>query len=433
MKLLDRRRLLQRLGAGLGASFLLPTARGLLREALGAAPARKRFIVFVYSNGLHATRYRSQPRSETDFDLREIFKPLEPYKRDLLVMEPLFNPASVNLHGNYANALTVMGKSYSAFGGVSLDRYIAQKIGAGDPFSSTNLAHWYRNGAPHVSADGPDKPFPAEWNPLRAHQTMFAGGGSGAPGKDAAALLAEDRSVLDALTADIGRLNGRLGGPERAKLDQYLASVRALETQMTGLVKAQGGCGDPSAPTVAAAANDFKIGNEVLDEVIRAFVHVTFNAQACGLTRVSSISFSARGEPHHLYRFLGDTIGHHKQCHDRNDPMIAKIDTYVVSQMAEMWRRLKTVPEGSGTMADNSLLLLVNTGGGVHHGGAGNHCLVTLGSAGGALRTGRYLSFANDKRCVSDVFCSLATAMGVPTSKFGDPAACKGPVPGLLV
>jgi hypothetical protein len=163
---------------------------------------------------------------------------------------------------------------------------------------------------------------------------------------------------------------------------------------------------------------------------MKAYGDVTFNAQQCGLTRVSIVFFSAGFEPHHLYKFLGDTIGHHKQCHDNNDAMIAKIDSYVVSQVADMWKRLKAAPEGNGSMADSSLLMLVNTGGGVHHGGAGSHAMVLVGSAGGAIKSGRYLSYAKGKHCIGDAYASIATAMGVPTEKFGDKSV--GPLPGLL-
>jgi hypothetical protein len=97
-----------------------------------------------------------------------------------------------------------------------------------------------------------------------------------------------------------------------------------------------------------------------------------------------------------------------------------------------VWERLKTFSEGNGTMADSTLMVMTNMNGGPHHQGGGERYFVMLGSAGGAFKTGKYLSFAKGSRpFTGDLFTSIVNAMGVPDAKFGDPTATKGPLAGL--
>jgi hypothetical protein len=125
------------------------------------------------------------------------------------------------------------------------------------------------------------------------------------------------------------------------------------------------------------------------------------------------------------------TVDHHRICHGSGtDAAIAKVDQHFCSLVAHLWQRLKSVPEGNGTMADNTLLVWINSGGGLHHGGHNNHAVVLLGG-GGSFRTGRYLSYPAMRHCISDVYVSIAHAMGVDIKTFGDPMHCKGPLPGL--
>ena len=438
---LGRRAFLASLGLGSGVLLLDLCRRSLVKEARGAAgPPQRRFVLFVNGNGLHQERYRATVRSESDFDLPPSLAPLAPYKQDLLFVSPLYNPHNQEFHGNGWATLSMMpsvrtggdefGPFYAIPSGVSLDRFLAREISADTPFSSINLGLLESNDfVPHVSSDGPGRAYPAERSPVRAYARLF-GALLPTPGIPTEKLLEQNRSLLDLVQGDIQRTMGRLAGPERAKLDQYLESIRALELRLGRLGGAQAACSGFAAPAARLHKLQASRG-AVQPEVIQAHVELASNALQCGLTRVAAISIHGNSYALNHYEFLGDTRGHHQSCHDDNKETLTKIDAFVASQVGALYGRLRAVPEGAGTVADSSLLLWVNTGGGTHHNGWNTHGAVLLGRAGGTLRTGRYLTYGPQEHSLGDLCVSVANAVGAPIQSFGDPTHCKGPLPGL--
>jgi hypothetical protein len=219
-------------------------------------------------------------------------------------------------------------------------------------------------------------------------------------------------------------MNARLAAPEKAKLDQYLESLRTLETQLGQRAMASG-CAKGTRPTAEQGAA--KLG-----DVMSAHTDVILAAQKCGLTRISHILFEGMEGPHIVYDWLNDPRNHHDDHHAGDMVMCQKIATWWMSQINRMVDGLAATPEGTGTMLDNSIVMFVNTCGGAHHRGQNTHAAVMIGGAGGALKTGRYLTFAEGKYCMSDLYVSLANLMDVPITTFGDPSVCKGPLPGLV-
>jgi hypothetical protein len=420
-----RRRFFEGLGLGAGATLLAPMARGLIGQALGQAPRRKRLVVFTFANGLEQNRYKRAVRGPADYDLSPIFTALAPYKKDLLIVEQLTNPAGANLHGNYNETLT------AHLGGPSIDRAVGRAIGASDPFPSTHITLNSFRKPVHWSTDGGGKTFPGEWNPLRQHAKLF--GQSAAPGvpADPNALFVRDKSVLDVIAGDITRLQGRLAGEERRKLDQYLESVRGFEQQLKQLAneRAMAGraCSNATPPGVKNDA-DFNTGGQVVPEVVRALIDVSVNGLMCGLTHVIHLGITGGSEPAHEYKFLGSTKDHHGACHDRVIPLLEKIDTFHFGEVAHVWKRLRELPEGDGTMADNTVVMVVNGGGGRHHSGSGIHPIVLLASAErGPFKTGRFLTLPT-RRYLGDLFFTVANAVGADLKAFGDPAHATGHV-----
>lgn len=433
MRLLGRRNFLASMGLGAGAPLLGAMFERLLPEALGApSPGRRRFLLVTHGGGLLEESYTCPARSETDFDLTPVLAPLAPYKKDLLVLSKFFVPFDKRLHGNQFAVLSMMPSSdqdHGNFagrpaGGISIDRHLAGKIGAQDAFSSLSQGIDEHAGfAPTLSADGPGKEHPAIGNPVKAYERYFAKLVPGGNGPDAATLLAENKSLLDGIRSDVARMNARLGAPERAKLQQYTDSLRGLERRLTQLAQAQPTCGTPTKPVVDSANLD--------PEVVSAHIDVAFQAHQCGLTRVSHLSIHGFSSPHNQYRWLGDTQGYHDCHHANNRAMIDKIATYVFSKVAQLAALLASSREGDGSMLDNSLVVFVNVCGGKHHDGHDTYSVVTVGRAGGALRTGRFVRYAPKTHTLADVWVSCLNAMEVQDRTFGDPQHCKGPLPGL--
>lgn len=434
MHLIGRRDFLAAMGLGAGSPLLGCIFDRLLPEAMGAVnPGRKRFLMFTHGGSLLEQDYTCVVRSPTDFDLTPVLAPLQPYKQDLIVLSKFYVPFDKRLHGNQYAVLSMMASSNQNYGepygrppgGISFDRFLANQIGGKDAFSSIAQGlHDGKNPAACLSADGQNKEFPAIGNPIEAYDRYFGNGVPGGSTQDTQALLAQDRSVLDAVRGDIARMSSKLATPERAKLDQYLESLRGLERQLGELAKGQTTCEKPAKPTTSS--------DRISVATVDAHLSVQFAAHLCGLTRVSHFSLHGYGSPHHAYSWLGDTTGYHLCHHNSNRAMILKIETWVMTKVAELAGRLAKTAEGNGSMLDNSLLMFLNTCGGKHHNGSDTYSIQTLGRAGGALRTGRYLSYGIGAHSLADPYVAFANALDVPIKTFGNPAHCKGPLPGLL-
>jgi hypothetical protein len=425
-----RRKFLAGLGLGAASPLLSSLAGSLLSEAWGqVAKARfQRLFVFVGSNGL-LERFTtpSAVRGEKDFDLGPVYQPVAAHKARMTIIQPLFVPHSRDLHGSQTSTLTVMPStqpSASHFrgppGGISIDRFIGKKIGAGDAFSSTAVGRGIS-----VSADGPNQTFPLILSPPKAFQTYFGGAlpapGGGTEGGFVPDFIARDKSILDVLRADAGRLNARLASPERAKLDQYLESLRGLEKQISTRGAAQTSCQKPASPTTDAPP---------LNQAIEQLIDLTFVKHRCNLTHVTYISFEGMEGPHIKYDWLNDPRNHHDDHHASDIPAVQRIATWKFSMMARLADQLAKAPEGNGTMLDTSLLVMLNTGGGMHHRGFDKHPAVLLGGPAGS--GGRYMKLPEGKHCLSEAYVAIANLVGAQTDKFGDPKYCPGPLPGLI-
>jgi hypothetical protein len=444
MHIIGRRNFLAGLGLGAGSHLLGSMFRPLLAEAQGQ-PARKHLFLFTAANGLLERFYTCPSRSETDFDLGPAYEALVPYKARLVVASKFFNPYSKALHGNQMATLTVMespdrgaAQQRGGPGGISIDRLIGKAIGAGDPFSSTAVGctQLRTGGDPNralcVSADGLKQPFPAFGSPAVAFREWFGAKLPGAPGgmtpETFERTLGKNRSFIDLIAADVTRMKARLGGPERAKLDQYLESLAVVEKEAGQRTQVQAGCTGVMPPALAAGkgAVDEGLDPEVLDR----HIDVTHAAHMCGLTRVSHISIEGMEGPHAKYSWLGDPKNHHDDHHANDNAILQKIVAYWFSKMARLADLLAKTPEGGGTMLDNSVIVFINTCGGAHHRGHESHPLIMLAGEKSGLRGGRYLKY-ND-RCISDAYVSLANVfLPTPIATFGNPAVCKGPLPGF--
>ncbi len=434
MILLKRRGFLQAMNLGAGSSLLAPLFATLLPEAVGAAPgSRKRFVLLTHGGGLPVNRYTCSARSRSDFDLNAQMTALEPHKKQMVLVSPLYCPHDKKQHGNQFATLSMMPSSnqdygdYKGFppGGISIDRFLGRELGKTDAFDSTVQAI-SENGsdAINLSANGKDQPYPGIGSPKKAYEKFFVQN-MVPKGVSADTIIAQNKSVFDFIRGDVKRMNSRLGSNEKAKLEQYIGSIQGVEKQLATLAQSQAmTCALPTQPNF----DDEGLSEKVID----AHIAVMCAAQRCGLTRVSHFSIHGFSSPHNPYGWLGDSIGFHNNHHDSNNGLIDKIVSYVYSRVATVVDAFKSTPEGGGTMLDNSLIAFLNTCGGSHHDGHDTYSAFLFGSAGGAMKTGQYISYPPKEQSLGALWFTVAKAMGSTATVFGDPAHCKGPLPGVL-
>jgi hypothetical protein len=436
---LVRRRFLASLGLGAGAHLLAPMTRGLVSEALGNTP-RKRFILFTSSNGFPSFHHAQTARSATDFDLNNVMQPFAPFKRELTIINNLHCPFDVTLHGSNHGGTTntqspgarhAQHDIYYTPGGPSIDRFIAQRVGMQDRFSSLLLGPAYSAGGGGTSAacsDGPGKGFSGYAHPMKAYDAIFRGLKPGQSAQDAASLLAQDRSALDAIRADIARLSGTLAGPEKARFDQYLESLRALERQL-GAAATTPAC-KAELPKLGTCVPSKNANDDISREGVASLAQIGVTAMRCGLTHVLHMAILSFGGPQVSFCWI-HPITEHNYHHENIRSALDAAALFKHNTWAAIWKGLRDTPEGNGTMADSAVGVYFNVCGGAHHRGSRNMPAVILGNAGGALKTGRYHRFPEGKYATGHLWLTIANAVGVKVDSFGSATHSRGGIPEL--
>src|SRR2546425_4277980 len=123
------------------------------------------------------------------------------------------------------------------------------------------------------------------------------------------------------------------------------------------------------------------------------------------------------------YPFLGVREGHHSASHNNNSDDYERIARFHLGQLAYLAARLDSMPEGNGTVLDNSCLMwLSNMWIGRKHDNT-RLPLVLAGGLGGTLRTGRtldYIEAGDENRKMCSLYLSIMDRMGVKLDRFGD-------------
>ncbi|MBC8073300.1 MAG: DUF1552 domain-containing protein [Deltaproteobacteria bacterium] len=463
----SRRALLSSLGAS--AAFL-PLLHAT-RSHGGVPEFPKRLVVIAWPNGVHGDDY-AQPAywpsgGEHDFviDASNPHAPLLPlveHRNDIILLGGIDYRNQIEKGGGGGHAAlpfmftgtggapidgTISDGVPMSAGGPSVDQFIASGLQAQAqlPFHSLVLQPTRQDGLDrYLSFSGPpiggqpNAPQP-EYDPVALFDTLFAGGVTEPAAL--AKLRAERRSVLDHVYGDLMRMQPRLGSEDRSKLDGHMNAIRELEQQL----EASGSCQVPSAPP----RGDYEtyIANPNLPEIMALQMDMLTIALACDMTRVGSMlwtnstnlnvtffwlgdEFTDPGEPQENAGFDGPYRHHHEISHndevdEQHTRMKNQVDQWFVSQLAYLLTKMKSIPEGDGTMLDNSVVVFANcqrTGGG-HH--IEDVPWILAGGCGGYFETGRLLRWAGGTAGQgvpqNGVLVALCNAMGMPVETFGDP------------
>jgi hypothetical protein len=217
-------------------------------------------------------------------------------------------------------------------------------------------------------------------------------------------------SVLDHVVNEAKRLETRLGVSDRAKLGEYLTSVRAVETQVANTTTQSCGPGTNRPPATAPTDGP---------TLTKLHVDLLITALQCDATRVATFMLGNGGNSCFTsFPWLGITGDHHGIAHAGTAASLSKIDKWEIEQLAYFCEKLDAIDDGGGaTMLDNSVVFLsseIDTGNGHTQINKG---IVVVGGAGGKLKTGRHVKYNGDPQ--ANLFISLLNAMGVPATTFG--------------
>jgi hypothetical protein len=264
----------------------------------------------------------------------------------------------------------------------------------------------------NLSWSSPTTPLPAEAHPRIVFESMFGEGGSKA---DRQAALRKKASLLDWFNEDIARLNRKLGPGDRARVSQYLDTVREVERRIQ---KAEADAADNPLPDL-----DRPVGvPAAYADHARLMFDLQVLAMQGDVTRVITFQL-ARETSNRTYPEIGVSDPHHPLSHHGNDPekiaRMAKINQFHVSLFAEFLGKLKATPEGNGTLLDHSLYLY---GSGIGNPNIHDHTNLPILVAGGAaagMKGGRHIKYDKPKP-LANLHLTLLDKVGVHLDSFAD-------------
>lgn len=417
-RMIHRRTLLRGCGAAMG----LPLLEGMSRlHGSQATTTPSRAVFFYVPNGVVQETWRLD-QAGTDFEWSPTLEPLAEMRDKVSVYSNLDRVKVAGTDG-HAQASTCWLSSAApdelSPAGYPLkktvDQIIASETGKSTPFRSLELScnpfqdnresiyfdniSWFGHGHVARSMRDPEKVF----------RRLFQ-------------VKPETRanSVLDLVMEDARSLRPQLGSLDRQKLDEYLQSVRSVETQIARLKDRRVAIERlrPQAPTVP--------WTELRrDQYIQLMGDLIILALRADLTRVASLMVAPErwGTPQMVHGLFESPIVHHSMTHAQNDPQVRRklslLDRYHVEQFASLVAKMDAVKEGTGTLLDS---LLFTFGSGLSSGKTHVYSdlpIVIAGGGNGNATPGRHLR-SPEGTPVANLWLAMARAMGVSLERIGD-------------
>ncbi|MBI4471166.1 MAG: DUF1552 domain-containing protein [Acidobacteria bacterium] len=428
---LSRRKLLKGAGATLALPLLDAMAPAL--TALHQTPAKPavRFGAVYVPNGVIPGKW-FPTGAGTEFEFTPTLKPLEPYRDHLLVFSgldslppPFPGERQINNHADASTRfLTDTTPARVLRAGISIDQVAAKVLGQETSLPSLEIALESVDSGTTcdggrsciytgtISWTGPHSPLPMEHDPSAAFERLF-GDSSNTDLAARRARMRKKNSILDAMMAEVARLQKRIGPEDRTKVSGYLESVRDLERRIQRAMEH-----NAAMPVVDRPAGI----PEAFAEHARLMFDIQLLAYQADVTRVVTFmlgrEFSGRTYPE-----IGVPDAHHPISHHQRNPVrmdkCAAINHYHVSLFSYFVEKMKNTPDGDGSLLDHSAIIY---GAGMSEGNGHvptNLPILVLGSAGGQLKGGRHIKAAPSTP-LANLHVSLLNKLGVPVESHGN-------------
>ena len=429
-KALPRRTVLKGLGVTLALPMLdamVPAVSALAQTA--AAPIRRLGYVYI-PMGMNAVAWTPATEGRIS-ELSPSLAPLMPHLDHLTVMTNLEirnayttgNHASANCAFlSCARAKRTEGTDYEL--GITADQLAARAIGRQTAVPSLELgtdliaqvgncdngyACAYQN---NLSWSSPTTPLPAEADPRVIFERLFGDGGTPSERR---AELRRNSSILDWMRSDLARLQRELGAGDQTRVTQYLDSVREVERRIQTAERQAATTVDPEASRPASVPAEW-------EDHVKLMFDLQVLALQSDLTRVITFQL-AREASTRTYPHIGVPEPHHPVSHHTNDPdklaKLAKINAYHALLFSYFVDRLRSTPDGPGTLLDHSLVLYGSGMGNPDIHDHSNLPIVVAGGGGGTVKGGRHIRYAQPTP-LANLHMTLLDKVGVRVDRFAD-------------
>jgi hypothetical protein len=420
---------------GVGVSMALPLldsmipARTLLAQTAARPLPRLGFVYVPHG----AIMDKWTPATEgAGFEFTPILKPLEPFRDRLNVVTGLGHRAADTTAVHSLSPTTWLSgvrpkatQGVDAYAGVTADQIAAQHIGQETVLPSMELATEDHSGLigscdrdygciymNTLSWRTPTTPMPMEINPRKVFERMFGQGGSAT---ERLVRIQEDKSILDAITKDAASLQLQLGASDRAVMTQYLENVREIERRIQRAEQSQGDQDLLLPARPAGVPFDY-------EEHIKLMYDLMVLAYQADVTRVITFMVS-REVSNRTYSQVGVTDGHHAISHHQNRAekmeKNVRIQTYNISQFGYFLEKMKSTPDGDGSLLDHAVMLY---GSNMSNSNAHDHYPLpnlVVGGAAGRMKGGRHLKYA-DRTPMTNLLVTMLDKVGVKQETLGD-------------
>jgi len=431
-KALPRRTFLRGMGAALSLPLLdamIPAATAATKTA--ALPVRRLGYIFM-PMGCDQSRWTPRSNDGKLSELSPILASLAPHREHVTAFTNLeLRNAYPGSHATSNSSFLSAAKakhteSSDYYLGTTADQLAARQLGRETQLASLELsmdmlqttgqcdngyACVYQN---NLSWSSPTTPLPSEAHPRIVFERLFGEGGSLVERR---ASLRQRASLLDWITEDISSLKRQLGPADRAKIAEYLYTVREVERRIQ---KAEADVAQSSLPPDLERPLGVPTS---YTEHAKLMFDLQVLAMQGDITRVTTFQL-ARETSNRTYAVeTGVADPHHPLSHHGNDPdkiaRMAKINAFHVSLFAYFLERLKATPEGNGTLLDHSLLLY---GSGIGNPNVHDHTnlpILVAGGAAGGMKGDRHIRY-NKPVPLANLHLTLHDKVGVNIERFGD-------------
>ena len=437
---LSRRNVIATLGSAPLA--LAPFVRSVAAHAAGDERVLpKRFVFVVKSSGIDKEnllpagleeqwserRDKLVDVSLSDHELPDNFKAFEGIKDQLTIIQGL---SGKNFVGNHTAGYGALSCHHSEQVAVAstVDCLLGEHLSAG-PYRMYGMAmngpllEQYTRGPqdsycyPNISAMAKGRPVAYQASPKKAFMELF--GSAVLPPETIRQKLTLNTNLMDFMKNDARRIERQLPPDEKERFAHYTDAFEALRIRAKKKVELD--------ERIRQQAPELTSKYDSMVPSVRMGLHfeLATSALVTGLTNVVTlrpdtlgIIYSDLGITQHVHA-LGH-LGDGKTANGWDGPRARKeVDKLQLAFIAKMAKHLKGIPEGNGTMLDNTMIVYLSCAGGQHHDGQRDWPFVLVGGTNNRLKSGRYIQYPSYQnaghRTIANLYMSLMQAAGLQT------------------
>jgi hypothetical protein len=443
---------------GAGVTIALPLldamvpARAVLAQT--AATPKSRFVGIFFPHGMAPGYWVPEAEGPLPDKLPHILEGLAKVKDQSVVLSGLWSKSAEPPEGttgsdHWVAAAFLTGikpkktaGADASVGSPTIDQIIAQKIGQDtllpslqlsveDPNASssncgegyscsyTNSISWIGLPTPEGETLPRTSPLPMELNPQVVFERLF---GSGSTPEQRATRMKQSQSILDSILGELASLKKDLGASDQRTVSQYTEEIREIERRLQLAAKASSVVPEIDLPPGVP---------EQFDDHIKLHFDLTALAFRADITRVATLlgarDLTGRSYPfprNELFPQGGVSVSFHGGSHHQEDPAqirkYADLNRYHVSTLAYFAQKLKSIPDGDGTLLDHSLILY-----GTNMGNSNQHQHydvphILIGGANGQLKGNRHVSYERKTVPTGNLLLSVLDMFGIQQDVQGD-------------